>query len=130
MGFLGRYAEHTYALFRIILGLLFASHGAQKIFGAFGGQKADAPLMVVGGWIELLGGLLIAIGLFAAIAAFITSGMMAVAYFMAHASGGWHPIVNQGETAVIYCFAFLYIAARGSGIWSLDALRRRGPAAR
>jgi putative oxidoreductase len=130
MGFLGRYAEHTYALFRIILGLLFASHGAQKIFGAFGGQKADAPLMIVAGWIELLGGLLIAIGLFAAIAAFITSGMMAVAYFMAHASGGWHPIVNHGETAVIYCFAFLYIAARGAGIWSLDALRHRGPAAR
>ncbi len=127
MGFLGRYTEPVYAIFRIVFGLLFASHGAQKILGAFGGQKAGEPLMLVAGWIELVGGLLIAIGLLAAIAAFIASGQMAVAYFMAHASDGWHPIVNHGETAVLYCFAFLYIAARGAGIWSLDGLRRKGP---
>ena len=80
MGFLTRFTEPIYALFRIIFGLLFASHGAQKILGMFGGQKANEPLMIVGGWIELVTGLLIAIGLFTGIAAFIASGMMAVAY--------------------------------------------------
>jgi putative oxidoreductase len=127
MRFLERFTEPFYALFRIVFGLLFASHGAQKIFGALGGQKAGEPLMVAAGWIELLGGLLIAVGLFTAIAAFIASGQMAVAYFMAHASGGWHPILNQGETAVLYCFAFLYIAARGGGLWSLDGAVRKRP---
>ena len=127
MRFLERFTEPFYALFRIVFGLLFASHGAQKIFGAFGGQKAGAPLMVAAGWIELLGGLLIAVGLFTAIAAFITSGQMAVAYFMAHASGGWHPLVNQGEAAVLYCFAFLYIAARGAGTISIDGATRGAP---
>ncbi|HEX7184262.1 MAG TPA: DoxX family protein [Thermoanaerobaculia bacterium] len=125
MGFLGRFTEPIYALFRIIFGLLFASHGAQKLFGMFGGQKAGAPLYVAAGWIEFLGGLLIAVGLFGSIAAFIASGEMAVAYFMAHAKDGFWPLVNQGETAVLYCFAFLYIAARGSGLWSLDGLMRR-----
>ncbi len=129
MGFLGRFTEPIYAVLRIVFGLLFASHGAQKILGAFGGQKPDAPLLITAGWIELVGGLLIAVGLFAAIAAFITSGQMAVAYFMAHASRGWHPLVNEGETAVLYCFAFLYIAARGSGAWSLDSMRKRRPGA-
>jgi putative oxidoreductase len=128
MRFLGRYTDILYALFRIIFGLLFASHGAQKILGMFGGQKADVPLMIVGGWIELVGGLLIALGLFTSIAAFIASGMMAVAYFMAHASGGFWPLVNQGETAVLYCFAFLYMAARGSGPLSIDSLRTKGTA--
>ncbi|HEV8577635.1 MAG TPA: DoxX family protein [Thermoanaerobaculia bacterium] len=125
MGILGRYTEPICAVFRIVVGLLFASHGAQKIFGVLGGQKAGPPLMVAAGWIELLAGLLVAIGLFASIAAFIASGEMAVAYFMAHAPGGWHPLVNHGEAAVFYCFAFLYIAARGAGIWSLDGLRRK-----
>jgi putative oxidoreductase len=128
MRFLGRYTDILYALFRIIFGLLFASHGAQKILGMFGGQKADVPLMIVAGWIELVGGLLIALGLFTSIAAFIASGMMAVAYFMAHASGGFWPLVNQGETAVLYCFAFLYMAARGSGPLSIDSLRTKGTA--
>lgn len=126
MGFLRRYADVFYALFRIVFGLLFASHGAQKLFGVLGGQKVDAPLMIAAGWIELLTGLLIALGLFAGIAAFIASGQMAVAYFMAHAPGGFWPVVNKGETAVLYCFAFLYIAAHGSGRWSLDGLRRPG----
>jgi putative oxidoreductase len=125
MRFLERFTEPCYALFRIVFGLLFACHGAQKVLGAFGGPKADAPLMIVGGWIELVAGILILVGLFAGIAAFIASGEMAVAYFMVHAKGGFWPIVNHGEAAVLYCFAFLYIAARGSGIWSLDQLRRR-----
>ena len=123
MPFLARFVEPIYAIFRIVFGLLFACHGAQKILGLLGGPKMDAPLMIAAGWIELLAGLLILLGLFAGIAAFIASGEMAVAYFMAHASGGFWPIVNHGEAAVLYCFAFLYIAARGSGIWSIDALR-------
>lgn len=123
MGFLGRFTGQIYALFRIVFGLLFASHGAQKVLGLFGGERATAALPLVAGWIELVAGLLIGLGLVAAVAAFIASGEMAMAYFMAHASGGWHPIMNQGELAVLYCFAFLYIAARGAGIWSLDAVR-------
>jgi len=127
MPFLERYREPLYAIFRIVFGLLFASHGAQKIFGLFGGPKAGPPLMIAAGWIELLAGLLILIGLFAGVAAFVASGEMAVAYFMAHAPKGWWPIVNHGEAAVLYCFAFLYIAARGSGIWSIDSVRGHRP---
>lgn len=130
MRFLARYTDILYAVFRIVFGLLFASHGAQKLFGMFGGEKVDVPLMILAGWIELLGGLLIALGLFTGIAAFITSGMMAVAYFMAHAPGGFWPLVNHGEAAVLYCFAFLYMAARGSGPLSLDSLRVKGAPAR
>jgi putative oxidoreductase len=81
--------------------------------------------MIVGGWIELVAGILILIGLFTGVAAFISSGEMAVAYFMVHAKGGFWPIVNHGESAVLYCFAFLYMAACGSGIWSVDQLRSR-----
>ena len=134
MRFLERYTELIYALFRIMFGLLFASHGAQKLFGMFGGVDGqgaklgpEGGLGYVAGWIELVAGLMIAIGLFTGIAAFIASGTMAVAYFMAHASGGFWPLVNKGEMAVLYCFAFLYMAARGSGIWSVDHLR--GPRA-
>jgi putative oxidoreductase len=130
MRFMERYTDVTYALLRIIAGLMFATHGAQKTLGLFGGQKMDAPLMIVGGWIELIGGLLIAFGLFTGIAAFICSGMMAVAYFMAHAPGGFWPVMNKGETAVLYCFVFLYIASRGSGRFSIDSLRSKEPAAR
>src|SRR4051812_3580047 len=125
MPFLERFTEALYALFRIVFGLMFFSHGAQKVLGWFGGQKMDAPLPLVAGWIELVTGLLILIGLFTRVAAFIASGEMAVAYWMVHAKTHWWPVVNHGEAAVLYCFAFLYIAARGSGIWSVDALRGR-----
>ncbi|HEV7507040.1 MAG TPA: DoxX family protein [Thermoanaerobaculia bacterium] len=125
MRFLERFTEPCYALFRIVFGLLFACHGAQKVFGAFGGEKPTETLMIVGGWIELVAGILILVGLFAGVAAFIASGEMAVGYFLFHAKGGFWPIVNHGEAAVLYCFAFLYMAARGSGIWSIDQLRRR-----
>ena len=134
MRFLERYVEPIYALFRIIFGLLFASHGAQKLFGMFGGVDGkgmklgpDAGLGYAAGWIELVTGLLIAIGLFTGIAAFLASGMMAVAYFMVHAKGGFWPLVNGGEPAVLYCFAFLYMAARGSGRYSVDGMRRGTP---
>lgn len=129
MPFLGRYAETLYAIMRIVAGFLFLCHGGQKLFGWFGADRAADPMMVVAGVIELVGGLLIMLGLFAGIAAFIASGEMAVAYFRAHAPRGFWPIENHGELAALYCFVFLYIAARGSGALSLDRLRRRrGPA--
>lgn len=126
MGFLGRFEPQIYALMRIIVGFLFLWHGTQKLLGfppsQGGGGQGLSPLMAVGGVIELVGGLMIMLGLFAGFAAFLASGMMAVAYFMAHASGGFLPLVNRGELAVLYCFAFLYIASRGSGPLSLDSL--------
>ena len=131
--FIGKAEPYLYAVLRIIVGLLFSAHGGQKLFGLFG-DKPPVPLgslMGVGGMIELAGGLLIAAGLLAGFAAFLASGMMAVAYFMAHFPRGFLPIVNGGELAVAYCFLFLYIAARGAGIWSVDALiassRKKAP---
>lgn len=123
---LTRFAPHAYALLRIFAGLLFATHGAQKLFSWPGAAHGPLPAHIyVAGAIELIGGLLIAIGLVVPIAAFISSGLMAFAYFMAHASGGWNPVVNKGELAVLYCFLFLFMSATGSGIWSVDALRSR-----
>ena len=123
---LGRHAERLFALLRIVAGLLFACHGAQKLFGALGGTAMTSnPMMLAAGIIEFGGGLLIAIGLLTSWAAFIASGEMAVAYFMAHAKGGFWPILNKGELAVVYCFLFLYIAARGSGPYSVDAAMRK-----
>jgi putative oxidoreductase len=124
--YLGRYSEAIYCLMRLVVGLTFAQHGAQKLFGALGGQKVPLDgLMGLAGVIEFFGGLLIAIGLAAGWAAFIASGQMAVAYFMQHAKGGFWPIVNRGELAVVYCFVFLYIASRGSGRYSLEAAIRK-----
>ena len=125
MNFLNRWAEPVFCLLRVIAGLLFACHGADKIFGMFGGKIAAAPLMQIGGWIELGCGVLIALGLFTRVAAFLASGMMAVAYFMAHAKGGFFPIVNHGEAAVLYCWIFLFIFFHGPGRWSIDALWSR-----
>ena len=124
---LGRYSEVFYALFRFVAGALFACHGAQKLFGVLGGQKmTGVPMMLVGGIIEFAGGILIAVGLLTAWAAFIASGEMAVAYFMAHAGkGGFWPLQNHGELAVLYCFVFLYFAAHGGGIWSIDSVLRK-----
>jgi putative oxidoreductase len=128
MRWLRRTAEPLYALVRIVAGLLFSCHGAQKLFGVLGGQKVEGGLMTLAGVIELIGGLLIALGLFTGLAAFVSSGQMAVAYFMAHAPQGFWPVVNKGELAVVYCFLFLYVAAKGAGIWSVDSARRRGGA--
>jgi putative oxidoreductase len=123
---LGRWSEWAYALMRFVAGMLFACHGAQKLFGALGGQSQLAnPLMATAGVIEFFGGVLVAIGLFAGFAAFLASGLMAVAYFKAHAPDGFWPIVNHGELAVLYCFVFLYISFRGSGRLSVDAQARR-----
>ncbi len=125
-GVLGRFAPQLYAILRIVAGLLYAQHGAQKLFGLLGGPQADLmSLMGLAGIIEFFGGLMVAAGAFASPIAFIASGEMAAAYFMAHAPRGFWPIQNQGELPVLYCFLFLYIAARGAGIWSVDAARKR-----
>jgi len=122
----GKYSEVFYALMRVVVGLLFACHGAQKLFGVLGGEsQLGSPMMVTAGVIEFVGGGLVALGLFAGYAAFVSSGQMAVAYFMAHAPRGFWPIVNRGELAVVYCFVFLYVASRGSGRLSVDALARK-----
>ena len=121
---LGRFTEQTYALMRIVTGFLFACHGAQKLFGVLGGQKVElGSLMGLAGIIEFFGGILIAIGLVAGVAAFIASGQMAVAYFMAHAPQGTplSPLQNGGELPVLYAFVFLYVAAKGNGIWSVGS---------
>src|SRR3954463_6033610 len=124
MNFLDRYAGTVYCIMRIVAGLLFACHGGQKILGFPPVAKAMQidTMWMVGGYIELIGGFLIALGLFTRVAAFIASGMMAVAYFMVHAKGGFFPIINRGEAAVIYCFVFLYMFFYGGGRFSLDAL--------
>jgi len=121
--FMSKYQAETYAALRIIVGLLFMAHGLQKIVGwplAVPDGVMPAAIKWVGGSIELLGGLAVAIGFQTRWAAFLCSGMMAVAYWMAHGTKHWAPIVNQGELAVLYCFVFLFIAAKGPGIWSVD----------
>jgi putative oxidoreductase len=128
MGFLTPHTARIYALLRIVTGFMFMFHGLQKVFGMFGGTPPGAPPFIIygAGLIELVGGILVMIGLFAGPAAFISSGTMAFAFFMGHAIPNSHilPIVNKGELAALYCFVFLYIAAHGSGIWSVDAARR------
>ena len=124
--FIGRFAPHLYAILRIITGLMFFLHGTQKIFGFPGGSLGPLPtIAVVAGWLEVVLGFLITIGLFGSLAAFLASGEMAVAYFKGHAGEGFWPTLNQGELAVLYCFLFLYMAAAGPGIWSVDALRTK-----
>ncbi|MSO56089.1 MAG: DoxX family protein [Acidobacteria bacterium] len=123
---LGKYSEPLYAVVRVGVGLLFACHGAQTLFGVLGGQSQLAnPTLLTAGIIEFLGGGLVALGLWAGYAAFIASGEMAVAYFTAHALGGFWPVVNKGELAVLNCFVFLYVASRGSGPLNVDALTRK-----
>ncbi len=121
---LGKYSDQTYALMRIVVGLLFACHGAQKLFGLLGHEKvAIFSKIGLAGCIEFFGGIAIMIGLFSGIAAFLSSGMMAVAYFTVHFPREFWPINNGGELAVVYCFVFLYIATRGPGIWSVRGSR-------
>ncbi len=123
---LGKYSEFCYSLMRIIAGLLFACHGAQKLFGVLGGHSMSSdPQMLTAGIIEFFCGAFIALGLLAGFAGFIASGEMAAAYFMMHAPRGFWPIINQGELAVLYCFVFFFIAFRGSGRLSLDALYKK-----
>lgn len=118
--FLGKHSGTLYGIMRIVVGFLFLCHGLQKLFGVLGGNQVEiASQMGLAGIIELVGGGLICIGLFASSAAFISSGLMAAAYFIAHAGQALLPIQNRGELAVLYCFVFLYIAAVGNGKLSL-----------
>jgi putative oxidoreductase len=133
MNFLNRYADTIYCIMRLIVGLMFACHGGQKLLGfPPGGHGAPTDMMgLVGAWIELAGGFMIAFGLLTRIAAFLAAGEMAVAYFMVHAKMGAFPIQNKGEAAVLYCWIFLFILFYGAGRLSIDALisrRRTAPA--
>jgi len=126
MNSLNRFANPVYCALRLIVGLMFACHGGQKLFGLFGGPaELGDPEGLVAGIIELGAGILVAVGLFTRIAALLASGEMAVAYFKAHAVRAFFPIQNHGELAVLFCWAFLFIFFYGSGRWSLDALIKR-----
>jgi putative oxidoreductase len=119
----------TYALLRVVAGLMFWQHGAQKLFGWLDGRQVQdlTSLMGLAGVLEFFGGVLIMVGLFTRPVAFILSGEMAFAYFMRHAPQNLWPIQNRGEAAVLFCFTFLFLAAHGAGPYSLDSLiSRRG----
>jgi putative oxidoreductase len=121
MKFLGGFEPAAYAALRIVAGFLFSCHGAQKLFGAFGGpQMLHPPLMLAAGIIEFGCGILILLGLGTRFAAILASGEMAVGYFMMHQPKGLFPIQNHGELAVIYCFLFLFIATYGSGKFAVN----------
>ena len=121
----------TYFLLRVVAGFLFSQAGGLILFGWFGGmpdQPSPPPLLSqtgIGGVLEFFGGIAVMLGLFTRTVAFILSGVMAVAYWQFHAPNGRWPVQNQGMPAVLFCFIFLYLAAKGGGGWSLDALLRR-----
>ena len=122
MEFMKRREAEIYALLRIVTGFLFLWHGMQKLFGFPGAMPEGVPAFVIyiAGPLELFGGVLVMIGLFTRPVAFVLSGLMAFAYWMGHGFHALLPILNLGELAVLYCFVFLFISAKGSGIWSLD----------
>jgi putative oxidoreductase len=125
---LQRWAPIFLSILRIVAGLLFLEHGTQKLFQFPPPDRAMGdltPLITVAAWLEFVGGLLLVLGLFTRPTAFVLSGLMAVAYFMAHASGSLYPIKNHGEVAVLYCFVFLYLAVAGGGRFGVDAVWRR-----
>ncbi len=127
--FVYTWAPRLLSVLRIIAGFLLIAHGTQKVFGfPPSPQPPGGPLpfyITVAGWLELVGGALLILGLFTRPTAFILSGMMAVAYFMAHAPQGFWPVLNKGELAALYSFVFLYLAVAGGGQWSLDRILRR-----
>jgi putative oxidoreductase len=132
--FSATWAPQLRSILRIIAGLMFMLHGAQKILGfpdpAAKLQPHAPALIKAAGFIELIGGALIAVGLLTSIVAFLAAGEMAVAYFKQHAPGGFWPTLNGGELAALYCFIFLYLAFAGPGPWSIDAIMNRGRANR
>ena len=129
MDFLTKWTPQLLSIFRIMTALLFLEHGTAKLFHfphvpMYDGVQIGS-LPYIAGVLELVGGLLLTFGLFSRITAFILSGEMAVGYFLAHAPQGFFPILNMGELAIMYCFAFLYLAAAGPGPWSVDAMRAK-----
>ncbi|MEO6027521.1 MAG: DoxX family protein [Candidatus Binatia bacterium] len=122
MEFMKAREAEVYAALRIVTGFLFLWHGMQKLFGFPGEMPPGVPAFItwVAGPLELFGGILVLIGLFTRPTAFVLSGLMACAYWMAHGTKALLPVVNGGELAVLYCFLFLFISARGSGMWSVD----------
>ena len=125
-------APRLRSILRIMTGLLFITTGTVKIFAWPMGMPPNggtAELMTqvgIGGLLEVVGGALIAIGLFTRPVAFVLSGEMAVAYFQFHATQNFHPVINQGQPAILYCFIFLYLSSAGAGPWSIDAARGKG----
>lgn len=117
LAFMSKYEDQTYALMRIVTGFLFLLHG----LGKFLSYSPERPFHIqwIAGPIELIGGALVMIGLWTRSAAFLCSGMAAAAYWVGHFPHGWHPLQNQGEAAALHAFAFLYIAAKGTGIWGI-----------
>ena len=115
------------AVLRIVTALLFIAHGTQKLFGFPGGAEGGLPpafsLFWIGGVIEFAGGLLVLVGLFTRPAAFVLAGEMAAAYWLFHAPKSFYPLLNGGDSAVLFCFVFLYLVVAGAGAWSLDAAR-------
>ena len=126
---LSAWAPRALAVLRIVTALLFIEHGTQKLFGFPAGPNAGPvdlmSMMGLAGVLEAFGGLLILIGLFTRPVAFVLCGMMAVAYFMAHAPQNFYPVNNGGDAAILYCFVFLYLVFAGPGAWSADAARSR-----
>src|SRR6266478_3925054 len=143
MNALNRFTDPVYCIMRLIAGLMFASHGGQLVLGMFGGMPgSNNTFTQTGGWIQLIGGFLIAFGLFTRVSAFICSGEMAVAYFMIHVANAPTPtakffpissagpqVSNKGELAIFYCWFFLFVVFYGAGRWSIDALIGKGKAA-
>ncbi len=119
---LERFESIFYVIARILIGFMFFAHGAQKIFGWYGGNGGAAlfSLMGVAGWIEIIAGILVLVGLWTRLAAFFSAGQMVVAYIMVHAGGGWNPLVNKGELALLYAAAFLLLLIHGNGPFSLE----------
>lgn len=124
---LSAWAPRALSVLRIMSALLFMQHGTQKLLGFPAAYPNPlSPLSTTAGVLELVGGALLAVGLFSRPVAFLLSGMMAVAYFMAHAPQDFFPLLNRGELAIMFCFAFLYIFFAGPGPWSADAVRAKG----
>jgi len=123
--FMRGFESQSYAALRIVAGLMFLWHGSQKLFSfpLDAPSQMPAPMLYAAGGIELVGGILVMVGLFTRWAAFICSGTMAVAYWLVHGLEALFPILNKGELAALYCFVFLFISAKGAGIWSVDGAR-------
>ncbi|RMD58251.1 DoxX family protein [Candidatus Woesearchaeota archaeon] len=123
---LSKYKDHALVLFRLVFGLLFMVHGAQKLFGLFGGNAVPlASLLGVAGVVEFFGGILIAIGLLTRLVSALSAVQMLVAYVMVHAPKGWNPVANKGELALLYFAAFVLLAVWGGGRASLDAALKK-----